>query len=189
MKNFALLIIDMQNDFVLPDAPACVKNAYSTIPKIKKILSFFREKKWNIFHIIREYLPDASNVEIVRIKDFENGKKYCVKGTKGAEIVDELKPIGYEYVIKKPRFSAFMNTQLDFILKRLKISNIVICGTQYPNCIRCSAYDSISYGYETIVLTDATSGQSYEVEKANIIDMKNIGIECITVKEFIEKYG
>ncbi len=184
MKNVALIIVDMQNDFVLPNAPVCVKGAFKTIPKLEEILDFFRFKKLPIFHVIREYLDDASNVENFRVKDFRNGKKYVVKGTKGAEIIDELKPIDGEYVIIKPRFSAFMNTELEFILKRLNIKTLVICGTQYPNCIRATVYDAVSYDYDVYLLTDATSAQTDEIAEANIIDMKNIGVNCLTVDEF-----
>lgn len=189
MKKIALLIIDMQKDFILPDRPSTVKGALSTVPKIKTVLNFFRNKNFPIFHIRREYLPDGSNVEIVRKKDFEKGIKYCVKGTEGAEFIEELKPIDGEYIITKPRFSAFFKTPLDLMLKDLKITHVVICGTQYPNCIRCTAFDAISYGFYAIVLTDATSAQSDEIAENNITDMRNIGIECIKLHEFLEKYG
>ena len=174
----------MQNDFVFPDSPAYVNGTEKIIPKIKEILNIFRERKLPIFHLKREYLPDGSNVENFRLKDFKNGKSYVVKGTKGAEIVEELKPIPNEYVIVKPRFSAFMNTQLDFILRRLNIETLVVCGTQYPNCIRATVFDAISYDYNVILLIDATSAQTEEIANANIIDIKNIGVNCLTVNEF-----
>ncbi len=184
MKKIALIIIDMQNDFILPGSPAYVKNAEKTITKIKEILQFFREKNLPIFHIIREYFKDGSNVENFRVKDFKNGKSYVVKGTKGAEIVKELEPIDNEYVIVKPRFSAFMKTELDFILRRLNVKTLVVCGTQYPNCIRATVFDAVSYDYNVILLIDATSAQTEEIANANIIDIKNIGVNCLTVNEF-----
>ncbi len=184
MKKIALIIIDMQNDFILPGSPAYVKNAEKTITKIKEVLQFFREKNLPIFHIIREYFKDGSNVENFRVKDFKNGKSYVVKGTKGAEIVKELKPIDNEYVIVKPRFSAFMKTELDFILRRLNVETLVVCGTQYPNCIRTTVFDAVSYDYNVILLIDATSAQTEEIANANITDIKNIGVNCLTVNEF-----
>ncbi len=188
MKKFALLIIDMQNDFVLPDAPVCVAGAYSTIPTIKKLLDFFREKNLPVFHIYREYRADGSDIENVRLNDFLNNRKYAVPGTKGAEIVDELKPLQGEYRIVKPRFSAFMNTELDFILRRLNITDIVVSGTQYPNCIRTTVFDGISYNYNVTVVTDATSAATKEIAEANIKDMINVGVTCITFKEFLETF-
>ena len=188
MEKSALLIIDMQNDFVLPGAPACVAGAYSTIPSIKRLLDCFREKKLPVFHVYREYRSDGSDIENVRLNEFLTEKKYVVPGTKGAEIVEELKPLENEYRIVKQRFSAFMNTELDFMLRRLGISKIVVCGTQYPNCIRATVYDGISYNYNVTVVTDATSAATPEIAEANITDMKNIGVNCITLEEFLKNF-
>ncbi len=180
----ALIIIDMQNDFILPGSPVYVQDAEKTIPKVKEILQFFRDKNLTVFFIKREYLSDGSNVENFRLKDFREGKKYIIKGSKGAEIVEELKPLDSEFVIIKPRFSSFMMTELDLILKRLKINTLVICGTQYPNCIRATVFDAVSLDYNVYVLTDATSAKTEDIAKANIIDMENIGVNCLTVNEF-----
>ncbi|MDY4153474.1 MAG: isochorismatase family protein, partial [Treponema sp.] len=65
----------------------------------------------------------------------------------------------------------------------LKIKNVVISGTQYPNCIRGTATDAMSYDYDVIVVTDCCSAKTPEIANANIIDMKNMGIKCITLEE------
>jgi nicotinamidase-related amidase len=77
-----------------------------------------------------------------------------------------------------------MGTELDFMLRRFGVKHVIIVGTQYPNCIRTTAYDAVSLEYKVTNVTDATSGKSPEVEKANITDMKNIGINCVTYEEF-----
>ena len=51
----ALLIVDMQNDFVLPGAPAVISGAYDTIPKVKSLLDWHRLRRSPVFHVIREY--------------------------------------------------------------------------------------------------------------------------------------
>jgi nicotinamidase-related amidase len=184
-KKSALLIIDMQNDFVLPGAPACVSDAYNTIDTVKELLDFFRLNKKPVFHVIREYRKDGSDVEITRHKNFMEDIKFVVANTEGSKIVEKLQAVEGEYVIVKNRFSAFMNTELDFILRRLEISTLAICGTQYPNCIRATAYDAVSYGYEVKVITDATSAENKQIAEANITDLTNIGIPCLTLKEYI----
>ena len=184
-KKYALLIIDMQNDFILSGTLTCISGAYETIPSIKKLLDYFRTKKWPVFHIVREYRADGSDVEQFRLNDFLI-TPYAVPGTKGCEIVDELKPIEGEYRIVKNRFSAFMNTELDFILRRIGATYLVICGTQYPNCIRATIFDAVAYGYPVINITDAPSAQTKQIADANIIGLKNIGVECISLDEFLK---
>jgi nicotinamidase-related amidase len=187
MKS-ALLIVDMQNDFVLSSSPARVAGALATVPHIRAALDYFRSHSLPVFHIYREYRSDGSDIELTRREAFMAGPKYAVPGTPGAQIIAELAPLPGEYRIVKPRFSSFLGTELDFMLRRLGVAQIVICGTQYPNCIRATVYDAISFGYWTTVLTDATSAASPEIEQANISDMRNIGVRCIAFDKFKIEY-
>lgn len=174
----ALLIIDMQNDFVLPGGPFVIPGAHANTPRMREVLEHFRQEKLPVFHIIREYLADGSNIEITRKEAFLAGPKYGVPGTKGAEIVEALAPVEGEHVIVKPRFSAFFKTGLEQMLRSSGVDHVVICGIQYPNCIRATAFDAISCDFPTTVITDATSAATEEVALANIHDMRNIGIDC-----------
>ena len=177
----------MQKDFVLPGAPAMIHGALATVPRIKEVLEWFRAKRDPVFHIVREYRADGSDIEISRREAFLAGPPYAVPGTEGVEIIDELAPITGEYRVVKPRFSAFFGTELELILKRLGVDSIVVCGTQYPNCIRATAFDALSYGYPTTVITDATSAADFAVAESNIRDMENVGIRCISFDELMNE--
>lgn len=181
--KYALVIIDMQKDFVLPGAPAQVAGAYATIPFIQQALLFSRKKKRPVFHVVREHRADGSDVEPFRKEQFLE-KKYAVTATPGCDIVDELQPLPGEYRIVKKRFSAFMNTELDLMLRRLGILHLIICGTQYPTCIRATITDAAAYGYDVTLLTDATSAQTQEIAEANIRDIQNLGVSCATTDQF-----
>lgn len=182
MEKTALLIIDMQNDFVLEGAPLQVKGALGIINKVKKVLEEFRSKSLPVFHLVRVHRKDGSDVEIIRKETFRK-KPFAVEGTKGAEIVDELKPKNNEYIIKKIRMSAFINTDLDLVLKSLGIKHVVISGIQTPNCVRTSAFDAIAYNYYTTLVEDATAAQNDEIHRSNVSDMRNIGIKIVKTAE------
>jgi len=181
----ALLIIDMQNDFVLPGAPLCVAGAMAIIPNIRRILDLFRQSCRPVFHVVREYREDGSDVETFRLQEFLSGRPCCVPGTSGCDIVDELSPADGEYRLVKNRFSAFMNTELDLMLRRLGVNEIVVAGIQYPNCIRTTIFDGVALGYSVTLITDAAGAQNDEVKMANIHDMADIGVACISSDEFL----
>jgi nicotinamidase-related amidase len=183
----ALLVIDMQNDFVMPGSSIRIAGAKATVPVIKKVLNGFRNVGLPVFHAVREYRPDGSDIEITRLDNFLERNKVVVPGTRGCEIIEELKPIPGEYRIVKNRFSAFLMTELDLMLRRLGIEHVVICGTEYPTCIRTTIFDAISYNYFVTLITDACSAQTPEVAEANITDIKNVGVECLTSAEFIKQ--
>jgi len=82
-----------------------------------------------------------------------------------------------------------MQTELDFILRRLGVTHLVVCGAQYPNCIRTTIFDAVAYGYRVINIIDATSAQTQEIAEANILDIRNIGVECLMLDEFLSSFG
>lgn len=177
-KETALLIIDMQNDFVLENAPFRVKDALDVVDNVKKVLETFRAENLPILHIVRVHRNDGADVEITRKQIFSK-TPFAVEGTKGAEIIGQLKPKENEYVIKKIRMSAFFNTDLDSILRSLSVKNIVVVGIQTPTCVRATAFDAVAYNYNTWLVEDAVAGQSQKIHEANVRDMKNIGIQII----------
>ena len=110
MKKPALLIIDMQNDFVRDGAPLKVSDAGLIIGKIQSVLDVFRRYRLPVFHVIRVHRRDGSDVEIFR-SDLFKTLPFAVEGTKGAGIIRELEPREGEYIIRKTRMSAFMLTE------------------------------------------------------------------------------
>jgi nicotinamidase-related amidase len=177
-----LLIVDMQNDFVHPGGPMSVPTAEEVVPKVRDILDSFRRRKLPVIHVIREHRQDASDVEISRIEKFKQ-RNYALKGTKGAEIIDELKPVPGEIVLPKKRFSAFFMTELPLILDRIGPEYVVIAGIQTPNCIRHTAVDSLCHDFKTIIVSDATTAATPEVHQSNLADMDRMGIQVLTIEQ------
>ncbi len=180
----ALLIIDMQNDFCLPGAPFEVKGALTVVPQIKRALDACRDCGLPVVHAIRHYRADGTDVERTRLQAFLEKGGAFVEGTKGAQIIDGLRPLKGEYIVVKRRWSAFFQTELDLLLRRLNVAHIVVAGVQTPNCIRGTVWDANSLDYGVTVLTDGTCAMSPEVHQANLFDMQNIGIELKDTEKF-----
>ncbi len=182
----AILVIDMENDFVLPDSPMKVAGAYATLPAIKKFLDYGRTNDWAVIYIYRIHRPSGVDAELFRRHFFEDGHPFCIAGTKGAAIPDEIAPQPGDISITKQRFSAFFGTDLDIVLRGLGAKNVYLTGTQYPNCVRSTAVDSMSLDYNTIVVTDCCSAATEEVANANITDLRNMGISCVDSSEIMK---
>ncbi len=183
----AILVIDMENDFVMPGSPMRVEGAYSTLPAIKRFLDFGRANDWAVIYIYRIHRPSGIDAELFRRHFFEEGKPFCIAGTKGAAIPDEIAPKEGDIKVTKQRFSAFFGTDLDIILRGLGTKNVYLTGTQYPNCVRSTAVDAMGLDYNTTVVTDCCSAASPEVAAANIFDLRNMGIPCIDSTEIMKK--
>jgi nicotinamidase-related amidase len=182
MKRPALLIIDMQNDFVLEGRPLRVAQGRAVVPKILGVLTLFRERKLPVFHILRVHRKDGSDVEIIRQDRFRD-QPFAVEGTHGAAVVDELSPLPGEYVIPKVRMSAFIGTELDLMLRNLGVTDLVVTGIQTPNCIRTTVFDAIAYNYPVVLVDDAVGAQDSGIHSANVRDMANIGVRILKARD------
>lgn len=186
MNKIALLIVDMQRDFVEADGALSVAGAAATVPAVARLLEHARREGWLVVHVIRLHDPEGRNADMTRRHLFtDGGKGYCVEGTRGAEIVDELTPIDGEETVVKTRNSGFLHTRLEGLLRSRGVARVVVAGTQYPNCVRATANDAMSLDFDAIVATDACSAQTPEIAAANITDLRNMGIRCQSVSEII----
>ncbi|XP_020192027.1 probable inactive nicotinamidase At3g16190 [Aegilops tauschii subsp. strangulata] len=183
----AMLVIDMQKDFVDPamGSPVLVAGGEAVVPAVAEAVAVARERGIFVVWVVREHDPSGRDVELFRRHLYSGGKGPTVKGLKGAELADGLFIKEGDYKLVKTRFSAFFATHLDSVLKTQGIKNLVIVGVQTPNCIRQTVYDAVELDYEkVIVLIDATAAARPDIHLANIRDMKTIGVETTTLEEW-----
>ncbi len=174
----ALLVIDMENGFVEADSPHCIAYAKASVPACVDAVSTAREKGIPVFFVKRIYRQDGSDVELTRYQAWKEGGRAMGPGSAGkasAEAAAGLKPQKGDYTIIKPRWSAFFGTELDLILRRLRIETVILTGTTTPNCIRTTCYDANSLDYNVVVLEDCCSSQTKEIQEMNIADMARMG--------------
>lgn len=173
----ALLIIDMQNEFVDPRGKLFVAGAPESVPRLAEVLEAFRAAGRPVVFVVREHRPDGSDVESVRREAFRRMGGFCTPGSWGAEIVPALAPRPEEPIVRKRAWSAFFGTELDLLLRRAGVDTLVIGGTQTPNCVRATVYDATVYGYRVILLADGTSSPTPERQQANLVDLAELGVE------------
>lgn len=188
MEKCALIIIDMENGFINSKSFQCIKMAKDTLPACSRVTDYAREKNVPVFFVNRIYRQNGSDIEHTRFKSWYEGGKAMSESCESEisyENPTELSPEDGDYIIIKPRFSAFFMTELDLILRRLGIDTIILTGTTTPNCIRTTCYDGISLDYNVVVIEDCCSSQTEEIQRANMTDMHNIGADIITSDEFL----
>lgn len=174
MSREALLIIDMLNDFVLNGAPLEVPDTRKVIPVIKKEIRKARIKKKPVI-----YICDAHKANDKEFKRF-CWPSHAVKGTKGAKIVKELKPLKGDIIIEKKTYSGFYNTKLHCILKRLGIESLRLTGCVTHICVMFTASDAVLRNYKVTVVEDGVAGLSKEDHKAALRIMTNVlGVKIV----------
>ena len=187
-KKMALVVIDMENAFIDPSSPLCIQNALATVPACGKVIEKARQRKIPVFFVNRVYRRNGSDVEFTRYQSWYDGDRYLAPGSTGPlsiDVPEEFKPKQGDYTIIKPRFSAFFQTELDLILRRLGIRTVILTGTTTPNCIRTSCYDGLSLDYNILIIEDCCSSNTDEIQRVNMEDMARVGAVITSSDEFL----
>ena len=149
MENPAVILVDMLNDFVTGKLEA--KRAQRIIPNLKRLVEAARETNVPVIYNNDAHYPQ--DVEVTR-----KWGNHAIKGTKGAEVIPELKPVENDYIVEKRTYSGFYETGLDPLLRSLykgEGAKTVILGGLHTNmCVRHTAADAFFRGYKIIVTED-----------------------------------
>ena len=145
----ALLIVDMQNDFVRKEGKLYVPTAEATIPAIKKLIDNARKNNVLVIYTQDWHMKDDP--------EFKIWGEHALAGTWGAEIVDELKPEKDDFLVKKYRYDAFFETPLDYILRVKGIKNVIVTGTVANICVLHTAGSAALRWYNVVMIKDGIS--------------------------------
>jgi len=119
--------------------------------------------------------------------EFKIWPAHCVKGTKGAEIINVLKPEKGEIIIPKRRYSGFFGTDLDLWLRELGIKTVILTGLVTNICVMYTSADASARGYEVIVVKDGTVALSLEDYEFALKQMENVHNAKVILEEEVEK--
>ncbi len=166
----ALLVIDMLNDFIAEKGVLyCGESARKIIPRIKKLIQEFLSSKNPVIYLCDSHDPDD--------EEFKLFPAHCVKGSWGAEVVEELKPEKdnpFVYVIEKTRFSGFYKTELEELLKKLGVDELWLTGVCTSICVMDTAKDAYERGFKLIVVKDGVADFDPEAHEFALKRMEKI---------------
>lgn len=188
-KTTALVIIDMQRDFVDPGGfGEALGNNVSllrkAIPPTKRVLQAARDAHVLVIHTREGHRPDLSDLPPAKkargklpagIGDKGPMGRILVRGEYGHDIIDELKPNPDEPVIDKPGKGAFYATDFDSVLKNSGIKQLVVCGVTTEVCVNTTVREANDRGYDCLVLEDCVGSYFPEFQDAGIKMIKAQG--------------
>jgi nicotinamidase-related amidase len=182
----ALLIVDMQNDFVRVGAPMEVPKARDTISQHQQLIQDFRKSRLPIIYtrflagpdrrLLWEFSPKlappilACHAGHKRFYDDVHKTLECI------EIIDELAPQPEDVVIDKLGYGAFHGTKLDETLRKRGVESLIVTGTVTQICVEETAREAFHYGYKATLVSDAVSSYLPDLHAA-------------TLKNFALKFG
>jgi nicotinamidase-related amidase len=169
-RGLALIVIDMQRDFIEPGGFGAslgndVSRLGAIVPVVAKLIAAFRTARLPVLHTRECHRPDLSDcppakrlrgVPALRIGDPGPMGRLLIAGEPGSDIVPHLTPPPGEIVIDKPGKGAFWATPLQDVLQTLAVSHLVLAGVTTEVCVQTTMREANDRGYECLLAEDAT---------------------------------
>ena len=148
----ALMVIDMQYFFLETASPTFTCGGLAILPNVKRLIRAFREAKLPVIFTRHVHHPDRLDAGIMGWW----WEGMCLEGSHESEIHQDIIPLPKEKVILKHRYSAFYNTDLEMVLRCLKVEDVVLSGIMTNMCCESTARDAYYRDYRVFFLADAT---------------------------------
>lgn len=180
VEKVALLVVDMQKFFLDPSSATFTCGGLPILPNIKKLIEAFRSRGRPVIftcHVHNSNLCDAGIMEWW-------WEGMCLEGSEEAKVHDGIAPLPDEKIVYKHRYSAFYNTDLETVLRVLKIEDLVITGIMTNMCCESTARDAYYRDYRVFFLADATGSVTEEMHVASLLNLA-FGFAYVTTSQAI----
>ena len=185
----AMLIIDMQRDFMEPGGFGetlgnDVSQRARAVKPIAAVLKLAREAGGRVVHTREGHLPDLSDAPpakvergapSLRIGDPGPMGRILIRGEAGHDIIPALYPLDSEIVIDKPGKGAFYATELGDLLQKYGIENLLVCGVTTEVCVNTTVREANDRGYRCVVLADCCASYFPEFHEMGLKMIKAQG--------------
>ena len=201
ISRSALVIVDMQNDFVHPDGHLARRARENpergvdmpflmgTIPNVKRLADAFQAMGRPVIYIAHVVKPDYSDAQFpywrIGVPDITCNRTFIVEGSWGAQIIDDLKPRDGEHLIVKKGFGGFSNTPLDTILRTMGVTTCVVSGVTTCVCVSTTVRGGVEYNYRMILVGDAVAETNREAHEAELKTMARVFSDVKTTDEVV----
>ena len=189
-EKCALLVIDMQDEFVKPHwTPDWVPEATRQIPRIKRLIQHCRSKRVPVIYTVYSKThhyhdrPKTGKFMPGRYSELDiDFSQFFLKG----RVCHELAPREDETVIHKPSYGAFYDTPLETILKNLGKDTVIICGTVTNICCGMTARQAYERSFKVVFGSDVTSPDDPDLQEPELKVLRKNFAKVLLSKEIIE---
>ena len=174
----ALLLIDMVNDFLDPGGKTAVLAGRpldvgrAVIPTAQRLLAGARSAGLQVVHVQHTTLPDHASSSgpwlDARSRATYSVEDICLDGSWGQRVIDELEPLPGETLVKKFRYSGFVGSNLELVLRSAGCQTVICAGVSTNACVEATARDAFSLDHYVVYAGDACASWSTELHEATL---------------------
>ncbi len=188
----ALLVVDMQNAFVMPGGSMArlglsTARGHDIIEPVHRLIDACRKRGLPVIHTLTTFRSDYADAGLVAERfPALQPLGHIMAGTWDAQIVDRLLPREGEFVIPKSRFNAFYGTNLELVLRSLGVDTLIVAGVATNVCVESTIREAFIRDVNVILPRDATASYTKEMEEASLATLGFMFANVATVNEVVE---
>jgi nicotinamidase-related amidase len=167
LDRSALMVVDMQNFFLDPESPTYTCGGPAIIGNIKHLIAAFRQANRPVIYTRHVHHPDGLDAGIMGWW----WKGMCLEGSPESEVDPAIAPLPGDKVILKHRYSAFYNTDLETVLRTLKVEDIVMTGIMTNMCCESTTRDAYYRDHRVFFMADATGSVTEEMHLSSLLNL------------------
>jgi nicotinamidase-related amidase len=166
-ERAGLMVIDMQQFFLDPASPAYTSGGTAILANLERLIAAFRAAERPVIYTRHVHHPHGIDAGIMGWW----WEGMCVEGTPESEIHPRLAPLEGEKVVQKHRYSAFYNTDLETVLRGLRVEDLVISGVMTNMCCESTARDAYYRDLRVFFLVDGTGAADEDMHLASLLNL------------------
>ena len=172
-----LLVVDVQNDFVSPKGSAAqrgddVSAAQAMVPRLTRLIEEARRVGLTIVYIRTTHSEWTDTPSWIYRKSQEKTLSTCREGSWGAEFYDGISPLPDERVVIKHRYSAFINTDLNTVLKAKGIESVLVTGVATNVCVETTTRDAYMFDYYVTMVEDCAAAYDPRLHEGTLENIR-----------------
>ena len=176
-KYAALVVVDVQNDFVSPQGSAAKRGedvgaAMAMVPNLIRLIDEGRRVGLTIVYIRTTHSEWTDTPSWIYRSSQRSGLNTCREGTWGAELYEGIVPLPSERVVIKHHYSAFINTDLNTVLKARGIQSVLVCGVATNVCVETTARDAYMFDYYVTMIDDCSAAYEPKLHMGTLDNMR-----------------
>jgi len=189
----ALLVVDVQNDFVSSKGSAAKRGedvgaAQAMVPKLIRLIEEARRVGLTVVYIRTTHSEWTDTPSWIYRKSQQSALDTCREGTWGAEFYEGISPLPSERIVIKHRYSAFINTDLNTVLKAKGIESVLVTGVATNVCVETTARDAYMYDYYVTMVGDCAAAYDPKLHLSTLENMRRHFGLVATSEEILETW-
>ena len=173
----ALLVVDVQNDFASPKGAAAqrgddVSEATAMVPRLLRLIDAARRVGLTTIYVQTIHGEWTDTPSWTYRESQQKKLNSCREGSWGAEFYDGIRPLPSERIVNKHRYSAFINTDMNTVLRAKGIESVMVTGIATNVCVETTARDAYMFDYYVTMVGDCAAAYDQKAHEATLENMR-----------------